>query len=201
MINQKELGEMIKELREKKGMTQLELASALNLSDRTISKWETGRGYPDITFLERIASLFSLSVSELFSGTKVSNLNVSGNMMKASFYVCPVCGNTIVSTGEASLSCHGLTLEKLEKNDVDEEHSVTLSIIEDDYFVSINHPMTKENYISFIAALSSDRVQIVKLYPEQNAEARVRMNGVREILFYSNTDGLYALKMKTHLDY
>ncbi len=107
MINQKEFGKMIKEMREKKKMTQLELASALNLSDRTISKWETGRGYPDFTFLEKIASLFSLSVNELLSGTKVSNLNVSANMMKASFYVCPVCGNTIVSTGEASfLSWH-----------------------------------------------------------------------------------------------
>ncbi len=200
MINQKEFGKMIKVMREKKEMTQLELASALNLSDRTISKWETGRGYPDFTFLEKIASLFSLSVNELLSGTKVSNLNVSANMMKASFYVCPVCGNTIVSTGEASLSCHGITLEKLEKNAVDEEHAVSLGIVEDDYFVSITHPMTKENYISFIAALSSDRVQIVKLYPEQNAEARVRINGVREILFYSNTDGLYAFKPKTYLE-
>lgn len=199
MINQTELGHMIKTLREKKGMTQLELASTLNLSDRTISKWETGRGYPDITFLEKIAALFSLSVSELLSGAAVTNFNVSGNMLKASFYVCPVCGNVIVSTGEASVSCHGIMLGKLEKNGVDEEHDVTLSIVEDEYFISISHPMTKEKYISFIAALSSDRVQTVKLYPEGNAEARVKMNGVREILFYSNTDGLYALRPNRNL--
>ncbi len=199
MINQTELGHMIKTLREKKGMTQLELASELNLSDRTISKWETGRGYPDITFLEKIASLFSLSVSELLNGAAVTNFNVSGNMLRSSFYVCPVCGNVIVTTGEASVSCHGIMLGKLEKNGVDEEHGVALSIVEDEYFISISHPMTKEKYISFIAALSSERVQAVKLYPEGNAEARVKMNGVREILFYSNTDGLYALSPNRNL--
>lgn len=199
MIDQKELGLLIKELRERKGMTQNELAASLNLSDRTISKWETGRGYPDITFLERIASLFSLSVAELLSGAWVSNRNVSGNMLKSAFYVCPVCGNTIVSTGEASVSCHGISLKRLERNSVDEEHAVTLEVVEDEYFISIKHPMTKECYISFIAALSSDRVQMVKLYSEGNAEARVKMNGVREILFYSNTDGLYTIKPKGRL--
>ncbi len=137
MIDQKELGLLIKELRERKGMTQNELALSLNLSDRTISKWETGRGYPDITFLERIASLFSLSVAELLSGAGVSNRNVSGNMVKSAFYVCPVCGNTIVSTGEASVSCHGISLKRLERNRVDEEHAVTLEVVEDEYFISI----------------------------------------------------------------
>lgn len=160
---------------------------------------ERGRGYPDITFLERIASLFSLSVAELLSGAGVSNRNVSGNMMKSAFYVCPVCGNTIVSTGEASVSCHGISLKRLERNRVDEEHAVALEVVEDEYFISIKHPMTKECYISFIAALSSDRVQMVKLYSEGNAEARVKMNGVREILFYSNTDGLYTIKPKDRL--
>lgn len=194
MVDQKEMGEMIRSLREKKGMTQLEMAEVLNLSDRTISKWETGRGYPDITFIEKIASLFSVSVSELLNGAEVSNRNISGNMLKASFCVCPVCGNVIVSTGEASVSCHGIALSKLGKNAVDDDHSVTVEVIEDEYFVSVNHPMTKGNYISFIAALSSDRVQMVKLYPEGNAEARVKMNGVREILFYSTTDGLYSFR-------
>ena len=194
MVDQKEMGEMIRSLREKKGMTQLEMAEVLNLSDRTISKWETGRGYPDITFIEKIASLFSVSVSELLSGAEVSNRNISGNMLKASFYVCPVCGNVIVTTGEASVSCHGIALSKLGKNAVDDDHSVNAEVIEDEYFVSVNHPMTKGNYISFIAALSSDRVQMVKLYPEENAEARVKMNGVREILFYSTTDGLYSFR-------
>lgn len=196
MISQSELGRKIRELRQKRGMTQLELASVLCVSDRTVSKWETGRGYPDITFMERIATVFSISLSELLNGAEIHNRNISGNMLKASFYICPVCGNCIVSTGEASISCHGITLDKLVKNPIDGEHSASLSIVEDEYFVSVRHPMTKEKYISFIAALSSDRVQIVKLYPEGNAEARVKMNGVGEILFYSNTDGLYSFRPK-----
>ncbi len=93
-------------------MTQLEMATALNLSDRTISKWKTGRGYPDITFIEKMASLFSVSVAELLVKAEVSNRSLSGNMLKASFYVCPVCGNVIVSTGEAAVSCHGIALGK-----------------------------------------------------------------------------------------
>lgn len=199
MIDRRELGHMIKELREKKGMTQLELASLLNLSDRTISKRETGRGYPDITFLERIAALFPLSLAELLSGAGVNNSNVSCNMLKASFYVFPVCGNTIVSTGEGSFSCHGITLEKPGKNAVDDEQSVSVEVVEDEYFISIPHPMTKDCHISFIAALPSDRVRMVKLYPEGSADARVKMNGVRKIVFCSNTDGLYTLRPKRTL--
>ena len=173
-------------------MTQSALASALNLSDRTISKWETGRGYPDITFLERIAEILSVSVNALLSGTETVNRNISGNMMKLSFYVCPVCGNVVTATGDADISCHGISLRRLERNALDGEHEVSVDVVEDEYFVSVKHPMTKENHISFIAALSSDRLQLVKLYAEGNAEARVKMNGVREILFYSSIDGLYA---------
>lgn len=196
MTSQIELGLKIKELRESRGMTQLELASVLNLSDRTISKWETGRGYPDITFLEKIASVFSLSIGELLSASQIRSSNISANMLKTSFYVCPLCGNVIVSTGEASISCHGITLSKLVKNEMDEKHSSSVEIVEDEYFISIRHPMTKERYVSFIAALSSDKVQFVKLYPEGSAEGRVKMNGVKEILFYSNTDGLYSFNPK-----
>lgn len=196
MTTQSELGRKIKELREKKGLTQLDLATSLNLSDKTISKWETGRGYPDITFMEKIASVFSISLGELYTGEEVKNSNISGNMMKTSFYVCPVCGNSIISQGETSLSCHGITLKKLEKNPLDEEHSVSFEVVEDEYFITIHHPMTKERHISFIATLSPDRVKFMKLYPEENAETRVKMNGVREILFYSNTDGLYSFRPK-----
>lgn len=192
MTSQEEFGRRIRELRNKRGMTQSALASALNLSDRTISKWETGRGYPDITFLERIAEILSVSVNALLSGTETVNRNISGNMMKLSFYVCPVCGNVVTATGDADISCHGISLRRLERNALDGEHEVSVDVVEDEYFVSVKHPMTKENHISFIAALSSDRLQLVKLYAEGNAEARVKMNGVREILFYSSIDGLYA---------
>lgn len=63
--------------------------------------------------------------------------------------------------------------------------------MEDEYFVRIDHEMTKKHYISFIAALSSDRIQMVKLYPEGNAETRFKINGVKQIFYYCNRDGMY----------
>lgn len=107
-MNQYVTGAVIKELREKRKMTQLQLAEKLGVSDKTISKWETGKGYPDITLLEPIADAFSVSVTELISGNTVYNANVSANMMRSKFYICPVCGNVIHTMGEAVIHCSGI---------------------------------------------------------------------------------------------
>lgn len=194
-MNQYVTGAVIKQLREKNKLTQAELADKLNVSDKTVSKWETAKGYPDITLLEPIAKVFSISVTELISGNAVNNVNVSANMLRSNFYVCPICGNVIYSVGEASISCHGISLFPLEVEQCDGRHVLELKKVEDEYFVSVNHEMNKLHYISFIAAASSDRVQIVKLYPEGNAEARFKINGVREIFYYCNRDGLYKQKI------
>lgn len=193
-MNQYVTGAVIKELREKNHFTQAELAEKLNVSDKTISKWETGKGYPDITLLEPIANVFGVSVTELISGNAVSNRNVSGNMKRSKFYVCPVCGNVIHSMGEAVIHCHGVLLCPAEAEDTDDNHEMIVERVEDEYFVQIEHEMTKQHYISFIAAISSDRIQMVKLYPEGNAEARFKLNGVKEIFFYCNKDGLFCVK-------
>ena len=89
-MNQYVTGTVIKELREKNKMTQLQLAEKLDVSDKTVSKWETGKGYPDITLLEPIAKVFGVSVTELISGNTVHNANVSANMLRSKFYVCPI---------------------------------------------------------------------------------------------------------------
>ena len=193
-MNQYVTGAVIKELREKNHFTQAELAEKLNVSDKTISKWETGKGYPDITLLEPIANVFGVSVTELISGNAVRNKNVSGNMKRSKFYVCPVCGNVIHSMGEAVIHCHGVLLCPAEAEDADDNHEMIVERVEDAYFVRIEHEMTKQHYISFIAAISSDRIQMVKLYPEGNAEARFKLNGVKEIFFYCNKDGLFCVK-------
>ena len=109
-MNQYVTGNMIRALREKKQMTQSELAALLHVSDKTVSKWENAKGYPDISLLESIAKVFGVSVAELLSGRAVSNVNVSANMMRSHFYVCPVCGNVLHSMGEAAISCHGVML-------------------------------------------------------------------------------------------
>ncbi|MBR0451957.1 MAG: helix-turn-helix domain-containing protein [Oscillospiraceae bacterium] len=192
-MNQYVTGEAIRTLREKNRYTQAELAAKINVSDKAVSKWETGKGYPDITLLEPLAAALKVSVTELISGNSVSNTNVSANMFRSKFYVCPVCGNVIHSMGEAVIHCHGVTLTPAEEELPDERHQATVDIVEDEYFVTVSHEMSKQHYISFIAAVSPDRVQIVKLYPEGNAEARFKLNGVRKICWYCNRDGLFCI--------
>ena len=191
-MNQYVTGAVIRELREKNKMTQLQLAERLGVSDKTVSKWETAKGYPDITLLEPIAEVFKISVTELISGNTVHNANVAANMLRSKFYVCPVCGNVIHSMGEAAIQCHGILLTPLEAEPADERHMLSIERVEDEYYVRIDHSMTKEHYISFAAAASSDQVQMVKLYPEGNAEARFKIRGVRRIFYYCNRDGLFS---------
>jgi len=181
-------GKTIKELRIKNNLTQNDLALKLNVSDKTISKWETGNGYPDIEMLEPISKVFNISIVELLNGNTITNSNISANLLKTNFYVCPICGNIISAVGESVIVCHGLNLYPLE---YEEDNSINISKIENEYYVEINHEMTKKNYISFIAAVSRDRIQLIKLYPESKAEAYFRINGIRYIYYYSNRDGLY----------
>ena len=191
-MNQYVTGTVIRELREKNKMTQLQLAERLGVSDKTVSKWETAKGYPDITLLEPIAEVFKISVTELISGNTVHNANVSANMLRSKFYVCPVCGNVIHSMGEAAIHCHGILLTPLEAEPADERHKIFIERVEDEYYVRIDHSMTKEHYISFAAAASYDQMQMVKLYPEGNAQVRFKIRGVRRIFYYCNRDGLFS---------
>lgn len=195
-MNQYVTGAIIKELRERNNLTQAELAEKLHVSDKTISKWERAKGYPDITLIEPIARAFNISVTELLSGNAVTNLNVSANMIKSKFYICPVCGNIIHTMGEAVVNCHGVQLLPEDSEFSDENHKIVIERIEDEYFVQIEHDMKKDHYISFIAALSSDTLQLHKLYPEGNAEARFKINGVKKLYFYCNRDGLFYSDVK-----
>ena len=199
-MNQYITGAVIKQLREKQNMTQLQLADKLGVSDKAVSKWETGRGYPDVTLLQPIADALSVSVAELLSGEAVVNENVSANMLKSKFYVCPICSNVIHSMGEAVVSCHGIALKPIDAEKSNDKHIVVIEKVEDEYFVQIDHPMTKQHYISFIAAVSCDSVQIKKLYPESSAQARFKINGVKRIYYYCNRDSLFYIDVVKNID-
>jgi DNA-binding XRE family transcriptional regulator/desulfoferrodoxin (superoxide reductase-like protein) len=192
-MNKYVTGATIKELRERKRLTQAELAELLTVSDKTISKWETGKGYPDITLLEPLAQALGVSITELISGNTVVNTNVSANMARCKFHVCPVCGNVIASTGEAQISCHGVDLVPLEAEGPDGHHTVSVERVEDELFVQVEHPMTKQHYISFLAAASPDRVQLVKTYPESSAHSRFKTDQVGAVYAYCNKDGLFKV--------
>lgn len=189
-------GAMIKRLREERKMTQNQLAEKLNVSDKTVSKWENAKGYPDISLIEPIAEALGISVMELLSGNDIVNANISSNMLRTKWYICPICGNIIHSVGEAMISCHGIALPPLSAEETDEFHQISIEQVEDEYYIEIKHDMTKEHYISFIAALSDNCVQLVKLYPEGSAEARFKMNRIKELLFYCNKDGAYRMRIK-----
>lgn len=199
-MNQYITGAVIKQLREKQNITQLQLADKLGVSDKAVSKWETGRGYPDVTLLQPIADALSVSVAELLSGEAVVNENVSANMLKSKFYVCPICSNVIHSMGEAVVSCHGIVLKPIDAEKYNNKHIVAIEKVEDEYFVQIDHPMTKQHYISFIAAVSCDSVQIKKLYPESSAQARFKINGVKRIYYYCNRDSLFYIDVVKNID-
>ena len=189
-------GAVIKTLREKMKMTQEELAQKIFVTSKAVSKWETGKGFPDIGLLESLGKALGVSVIELLSGESITNQNKACNMARGKFYACPVCGNIIHTTGEAVISCCGITLPALEAETGGEDdcHTPHIEIIEDEYFVTINHPMTKEHYISFIAAISDQGIQLIKLYSEGPAQARLKIAGVRKIFAYCNLHGLFEVK-------
>ncbi|MBR5262699.1 MAG: helix-turn-helix domain-containing protein [Clostridia bacterium] len=188
-------GATIRRLREAKGITQSQLAEKIGVSSKAVSKWETAKGLPDITLIEPLAGALSVSVMELMSGDTVANKNLSANILRSKFYVCPVCGNIIRASGDAVISCCGITLPALEAEDADDEHEITLERVEDEYFVTVSHEMTKTHYISFFAYLTTDRVQFIKLYPEGNAEGRIQLRGRGYLYIYCNKHGLMKKKI------
>ncbi len=188
-------GTTIKLLREKNGMTQAQLGEILGVTDKAVSKWETAKGLPDITLIEPLAKALGVSVQELLSGEPITNKNASANVLRSKFYVCPLCGNIIRSMGETLISCCGILLPPLEAEEPDELHRITIEKVEDEHFITVHHPMTKSHFISFVAFLTTDTVQFVKLYPEGNAETRLKLYGRGYLYIYCNHHGLMRIKI------
>ena len=188
-------GKTIKQLRENRRMTQAELSEKIGVSSKTVSKWETAKGLPDISLLQPLAQALGISVIELMNGEHIINKNISANMLRSKFYVCPICGNVIHTLGNTVVSCCGITLPTLDAEDADDDHTVSIENVEDEHFITIHHPMTKAHYISFVAYVSSDRIQMVKLYPEGNAQTRLQLHSMGYVYYYCNRHGLFRRKI------
>ena len=188
-------GATIKMLRERQNMTQSDLAERIGVSNKAVSKWETGKGLPDLSLLQPLAQALGVSVIELMNGRHIANGNTSANLLRSKFYVCPICGNVIHCNGEAVVSCCGVTLPALEAEEPDEDHVLSIENVEDEHFITVEHPMTKGHYISFVAFVTTDRVQMVKLYPEGNAQTRLQLRGRGFLYLYCNQHGLYREKV------
>lgn len=185
-------GDTIKKLREKKKLTQKQLAEKLMVTDKAVSKWETGRGFPDISILSELAEALSVSVPELLTGDVAANKNVSANMKRSKFYVCPICGNVIHAMGEGVFSCCGIRLPALEEEVPDRAHRIMVESVEGELFLSLDHPMEKGHFVSFIAYISDNGIQMEKLYPEQSPELRFRKMGHGRIFAFCNRHGLFC---------
>ncbi|MFJ7639965.1 helix-turn-helix domain-containing protein [Peribacillus sp. NPDC097206] len=185
------VGHLILRLRREKGFTQKELADRMNLSDRTISKWERGQGCPDISLLPELSSLLGVNIEHILEGELASNDFVGGNMKRSNYFVCPSCGNITLSTGNASVSCCGRKLEALVPKKATDEEKLEVTQVEEDWFISSNHPMTKEHYISFIAFATGDQVQLIKQYPEWGLQTRIPKRKHGMLLWYCTQHGLF----------
>ena len=192
-MNAEKTGALLRRLRLEKQMTQRQLAQLLCLSEQAVSKWERGVGMPDVSFLPRLAEIFSVSTEKLLSGSLETNEPEGGNMKRLKFYVCPDCGNVMTAASAAELTCCGRRLQPLEVHEGDEAHAAQVELIEDDWYVTWRHPMEKDHFFRFAAYVGSERVLLVRLYPEQGGEVRIpRMSGGRLYLCCSR-HGLFPV--------
>ncbi|MDD3439141.1 MAG: helix-turn-helix domain-containing protein [Clostridiaceae bacterium] len=186
------VGKLIFGLRKEKGMTQKQLADAMNISDKTISKWERGLGCPDVSLLRELSEVLNVDIEKILLGDLEPNNADGGNMKKIKFYTCPNCGNTLTSTGESDVSCCGRKLVPLIPKPAEGTHKLTVEEIEEDFYITFAHEMSKTHYINFVAYVAYDRVLFVKLYPEQGSEVRFPKMYRGKIYIGCNQHGLWV---------
>jgi len=186
------VGKLIFGLRKEKGMTQKQLADAMNISDKTISKWERGLGCPDVSLLRELSEVLNADIEKILLGDLEPNNADGGNMKKIKFYTCPNCGNTLTSTGESDVSCCGRKLVPLIPKPAEGTHKLTVEEIEEDFYITFAHEMSKTHYINFVACVAYDRVLFVKLYPEQGSEVRFPKMYRGKIYLCCNQHGLWV---------
>lgn len=184
-------GQLIYEIRKEKGWTQKQLADAIHISDKTVSKWERGAGCPDISILSGLCELLGIELEALLSGKIVKNEETGGNMKKTQFYVCPQCGNILTAVSNAGVSCCGKKLQPLEAKKAADDEKLSVEVIDNEYFVSGDHEMTKEHYITFVALLTGDSMVMKKQYPEWDLQVRIPRFAHGRLIWYCSNHGLF----------
>lgn len=190
-MNCEKVGALIRRLRQERGMTQKQLAGRLRISDKTVSKWERGSGCPDVSLLSDLSGVLGVDLTALLRGELSPAERPGGNMKKATYYVCPVCGGITMTTGEAELSCCGRKLAALTAQKAAENEKLTVEKVEDEWFITSAHPMTKDHHIAFLALAAGDRIQIVRQYPEWDLQVRFPARGRGTLLWYCTEHGLF----------
>ena len=188
-------GELLCRLRKEKDMTQKAVAEVLRISDRTVSKWERGAGLPDVSLWKDISALYGVDIEKILEGKLDEKGAEPGNMKRMKFYRCAHCGNIFWSTGGGEISCCGRKLTALQVQPIDEMHDVKVEEIDNEYFITFNHEMKKEHYITFAVLVSWDRATVVRLYPEQAAEVRMPRQRRGELYLCCSEYGLFCKKL------
>ena len=194
MDNEK-IGRLICSLRKEKNLTQLQLASQMNISDKTVSKWERGLGCPDISLLSELSEIFAVDLEQLLSGELNTNEISGGNMKKTKFYICPSCGNVITATADADISCCGKKQKASSVQQAEDSQKLTLELVEDDFYITSDHPMTKDHYIAFVALLTGDSLILRKQYPEWELQTRIPRSAHGTLVWYCTRHGLFSQRI------
>lgn len=190
-MNCAKTGALIRRLRLEHGMTQQKLADRLGISPKTVSKWECGLGCPDVSLLSALSAALGVQAEVLLSGGLGENTFVPGNMKQTRFFVCPTCGSITASAGNARVSCCGKALPPLEGKKAAPEEKLRLEQVEDEWFITSDHPMRKDCYVSFLAFVTGDSVHIVKLYPEWEMQVRLPRKRHGTLYYYSTEHRLF----------
>lgn len=190
-MDYEKIGALIRRLRTRQGLTQRQLAGRLEVSDKAVSKWERGQGCPDVSLLPRLAQTLGVELEGLLSGELSERDQTGGTMKNLNFYVCPTCGNLLTSADEAAVSCCGQKLSPLEAVKAPEEERLTVELIENDYYITSSHPMTKEHYVSFAALVTGDTLILKRLYPEWDLQTRLPRIGHGKLYWYCVQHGLF----------
>ena len=195
-MDQVKTGELIRRLRTEQGLTQKELAGRINVSDKAVSKWERGNGCPDVSLLSALAAVFGTDIEVLLSGEIDKNEKEKGDMKKIRFYVCPKCGNIITASSEAAVSCCGTKLTALEAKEAQDDEKLRIEDIGGEWFISSEHEMTKQHYISFVAFLSDSNVMMFRQYPEWNLQITMPLYRYGRLVWYCTNHGLMYMDLK-----
>ena len=196
-MNQNDTGALIRQLRLENNLTQKELASSISVTEQAVSKWERGLGLPDQSLLCLLADKLGTETGVLLSGRLDSNEKSSGDMKKTKFYICPVCGNILTSSAEASVYCCGKKLSPLESRKASDAEKLCVELVENEFYISSSHEMTKDHYISFVALVSGDTVILRKLYPQWDMQLRLPRIPYATLFWYCTKHGLMYQHLRT----
>ena len=189
-------GELLRSLRRAKGLTQKEVAKKLGVVAKTVSKWETGHGFPDVSLLSTLADILGVNERSLINGCLNENKKQTMNIKQTKFYLCQSCGGYFSGVGDCSVFCCGKLLEPLRAKPFNEEHAPIITEVENDFYIEFNHEMKKEHYISFVSYVGFDRILTLPLYPEQSATVRIPKAYNGKLFFYCAKHGLFEYSFR-----